>query len=117
MTPPIWQDLAAKKRQDVLDLIPLKWRLPLPLPSTKSQRDVTGTYLHKYLTTREIEITEKDAVYIVEQTSTGRWTAVEVVTAFCHRAALAHQLVRLELDPVFFSVLNQLTVYIDKLLA
>ena len=97
---PEWEELAAGKRQAVLDLIPLKWRLPLPLPSSKTQKNVTGTYLHKYLTTREIEITETDAVHIVEQTSVGIWTATEVVTAFCHRAALAHQLVRVELDPV-----------------
>lgn len=88
-----WQTLAKSKRQAVLDLIPPEWRLPLPLPTTKSQKDVTGVYVEQYLTAREIEITEADAVQIVQQTSTGMWTATEVVTAFCHRAAIAHQLV------------------------
>ena len=88
-----WQDLAEKKRQSLLDLIPSEWRIPLPIPSAKERRDVTGAYTHQFLSLREIEITETNAVEIVKNTSNGSWTATEVVTAFCHRAALAHQLV------------------------
>jgi amidase len=94
---PRWQEVAAKKRQAVQDLIPPEWRLPLPLPSIESQKDVTGAYLNKYLTAREVKITNTDAVNVVEQTTSGKWTTTEVMRAFCHRAALAHQLVRLEL--------------------
>jgi amidase len=96
---PRWQELAESKRRAVSDLIPAEWRLPTPLPTPKDQKDVTGSYVQQYLTDREIEITESDAVKIVEQTAKGNWTATEVVTAFCHRAALAHQLVRL---PYFY---------------
>jgi amidase len=93
---PVWEARAKKKREEVLDLIPPQWRLPLPLPSPETQRDVTGDYVRQFLSAREIEITETDAVGIVEQSRTGNWTATEVVTAFCHRAALAHQLVSLD---------------------
>ncbi len=53
---------------------------------------MTGPYICKFLSTEEIEITETDAVDIVEKTSLGIWTAEEVTKAFCHRASLAHQL-------------------------
>lgn len=88
-----WQAQAQAKRQAVLDAIPPKWRLPAPVPPATDVRDVTATYIQQFLTPREIEITETDAVGVTERTATGQWTAVEVTEAFCHRAALAHQLV------------------------
>ncbi|KAH8898409.1 amidase [Thozetella sp. PMI_491] len=96
-----WQQLAETKRQTILDSIPPAWRLPSPLPAPDSLKNVTGTYVQQYLTSREIEITESDAVQIVRRTTAGKWTATEVVTAFCHRAALAHQLTNC-LHEVFF---------------
>ncbi|KAH6653246.1 amidase signature domain-containing protein [Truncatella angustata] len=86
-----WETLAAAKREAILNSIPTKWRLA-SIPSVEEQRDVTGTYLQDFLSPREIEITETDAVGIVEKTSSGQWTAVEVAESFCHRASLAHQL-------------------------
>lgn len=88
-----WQALAEAKRQAILKAIPEKWRLPTPVPPASKVRDVTGRYIQQYLSEREIEITESDAVEIASRTSIGRWSAVEVTEAFCHRAALAHQLV------------------------
>ncbi|OAP56028.1 amidase [Fonsecaea erecta] len=98
-----WQERAQKKRESILAAIPPEWRLASPLPSPAEQKDVTGPYVQQFLSPREIEITESDAVYITEQTTTGKWTAVEVVTAFCHRAALAHQLTNC-LHEVFFDL-------------
>ena len=88
-----WQDLARLKRDSILNSIPTAWRLS-SIPSAEEQRDVTGKYIHQFLSAREVEITETDAVDIVKKTSTGQWTAEEVITAFCHRASLAHQLVK-----------------------
>ena len=93
MTTPSWHTKAEAKRQSILNAIPEKWRLVTPVPPANEQRDVTGDYIRQYLDSREIEITETDAVDIVAHTTSGRWTAVEVTEAFCHRAALAHQLV------------------------
>jgi amidase len=87
-----WKQIAANKRDSVLALIPKEWRIPAP-PSAEDQRNVTGEYIHQYLSAREIEITETDALGIVDKTSSGAWTAVEVTKAFCHRSAVAHQLV------------------------
>lgn len=88
-----WEQTAAAKRQSVLNAIPEKWRIKGPIPAPSEQRDVTGPYIQQFLSPREVEITETDAVGITERTTTGQWTAVEVTEAFCHRAALAHQLV------------------------
>ncbi|KAJ5605000.1 hypothetical protein N7510_010154 [Penicillium lagena] len=101
VTDPTWRAQGEAKRQSILDAIPEKWRIPIPIPSPAEQRDVTGAYIRRYLNDREVEITETDAVDIVAQTISGRWTAVEVAKAFCHRAALAHQLVSC-LHEIFF---------------
>lgn len=89
-----WESIAKSKRDSVNALIPEKWLLNIPLPSVDEQRDVTGQYIQQFLTSREIEITETDAVGIVRKTGSGIWKSREVVEAFCHRAALAHQMVR-----------------------
>ena len=87
-----WQDTARAKRDSVNNLIPEQWRLK-SIPSAEEQRDVTGKYIWQFLSEREAEITETNAVDIAKNTTTGHWTAEEVTRAFCHRAALAHQLV------------------------
>ena len=89
---PDWRQIASEKRDSVLALIPEEWRVPAP-PSAEEQRDVTGKFIQQYLDPKEIEITESEATAIVEKTSNGQWTAVEVTKAFCHRSAVAHQLV------------------------
>ncbi len=86
-----WQSLAKAKLTSINDSIPSKWRLAT-IPSAGEQRDVTGDFITKSLSKQEIEITETDAVHIVDKTSTGQWSAEKVMTAFCHRASLAHQL-------------------------
>ncbi|GME23614.1 putative general amidase protein [Neofusicoccum parvum] len=86
-----WQEIAAAKRAAILDSIPKEYIIK-NLPTPEQQRDVTGTFIHQYLSAREIEITETDAVGIVAKTTSGEWTAVEVTKAFIHRASIAHQL-------------------------
>jgi amidase len=88
-----WKLLAKEKRDSVNALIPKSWLLTSPLPSAVEQRDVTGNYIQQFLSQREIEITETDAAGIVKNTTSGTWKAREVTEAFCHRAALAHQMV------------------------
>lgn len=107
-----WQDLAKAKLNAINESIPEKWRLS-SIPSIEEQRDVTGPFIRKYLSTEEVEITETDAVNIVEKTSAGIWTAEEVTTAFCHRASLAHQLTSC-LHETFFQAAIEDAKYLDK---
>jgi len=87
-----WEQVAKQKRDSVLELVPKEWRIPSP-PSVEEQRNVTGPFIQKYLGQKEIEITESDAVNLVKKASDGTWSAYEITQAFCHRAAVAHQLV------------------------
>lgn len=91
--PEDWKTRADAKRAEIDNSIPEEWRLKPPIPSPAQQRDVTGDFVCQYLSKQEIEITETDAVGIVSKTTTGEWKAIDVAKAFCHRAALAHQLV------------------------
>jgi len=90
-----WETQAKAKRDSINKSIPEEWRLSSPIPSAEQQRDVTGSFICQYLSKHEIDITETDAVGIVQKTTTGQWSAAGVAEAFCHRASLAHQLVRI----------------------
>ena len=95
-----WKAVAKQKADSVNALIPSEWRLD-KVPSAQEQRDVTGPYIQQFLSQQEIRITETDATGIVAHTTTGQWKAVDVAKAFCHRAAIAHQLVNC-LHEIFF---------------
>lgn len=85
-----WKQAGKDKAESILTSIPKEWQI-LDIPSVEKQKDITGEYLHQYLSSKEVEITESDAVDIVKNTSTGVWSAVDVAKAFCHRAAIVHQ--------------------------
>ena len=88
-----WRDLAREKREDVDNKIPREWRLSSAIPSAEDQPDITGEYIRRYLDSGEVDITESSAVEVLSNIGSGRWGAEEVARAFCHRAALAHQMV------------------------
>lgn len=94
-----WQDRAQQKREAILAAIPPEWRLK-DLPSVEEKRDVTGDYMKSFLDEQEVQITETDAETIVAKTTSGEWKAEDVTRAFCHRAAIAHQLVRISKQKV-----------------
>ncbi|KAF2398728.1 putative general amidase GmdA [Trichodelitschia bisporula] len=94
----------AARRAEIDAAIPEEWRLP-SIPSPSEQRDITGPYIWQFLTSREKEITETEAEAIVQNTTSGTWTAVEVTRAFCHRAAIAHQLLNCLHAPLFTAAL------------
>ena len=86
-----WRAIAARKEQEQLARIPQSWRLDPECPRT-NLLEVPRTC--DILNERELRITEyKDATALLEDLTTGRQRSVDVVTAFCKRAAVAHQLV------------------------
>lgn len=93
-----WRTLAASKRSAVANKIPSDWRLPSSQTaqyvetSTSSVLDVPRTC--GLLTEKELELTENyDATALVEMMVKGEVKSIEVVTAFCKRAAIAQQCV------------------------
>ncbi|RDI80374.1 hypothetical protein Vi05172_g9557 [Venturia inaequalis] len=112
MPTPTWQELGAQKRASILAEIPKEWLLP-SIPPVEEVKDVSGTYTHQFLSAREIEITESDAEVIVEKTKGGVWSCVDVCKAFCHRAAIAHQLTNC-LHEIFFTAALHDAELLDK---
>ncbi|KND86633.1 Acetamidase [Tolypocladium ophioglossoides CBS 100239] len=96
-----WQSEAAQKRQSLHDLIPSEWILRGDLPPANVQKDVADGFVHQYLSDTEVKYTEAEASTILRLIRLGRWTARDVVGAFCHRAALAHQMTNC-LHEIFF---------------
>ncbi|KAF9880650.1 hypothetical protein CkaCkLH20_01692 [Colletotrichum karsti] len=94
-----WQDLVAEKRRKLSDAIPADWRLKTALVEELTQTN--GGHLLELdharrsgiLNERELDITgNHSAVSLIEKMAFGHFTATEVVTAFCKRAAVAQQL-------------------------
>lgn len=88
---PPWHDIAASKKAEQLSRIPPEWHLPSSSPpTTKDLRPLAQT--SGLLSSRELEITNTpDATSLLGKIASGTYTSVEVVTAFCKRAAVAQQ--------------------------
>lgn len=100
-----WRALAQQKRESILEAIPKQWRIPQSAIDS-APADLTGPFIHQFLTPSEIQITETPAPGILEKTTTGQWTALSVAEAFSHRAALAHQLTSCLTEVLFDSALS-----------
>jgi amidase len=88
-----WQSTARRKQQEQANAIPQDWKLKTR--PTPNRNDVSAIPREcGILSAKEIEITEKyDATALVQELAAKRLKSVDVVTAFCKRAAIAQQLV------------------------
>jgi len=88
-----WQLIARRKQQEQIDAIPKDWTLKTR-PAADRNNVLAIPRECGILSSREIEITEKyDATALVQELAAKRLKSVDVVTAFCKRAAIAQQLV------------------------
>ncbi|KAH6957760.1 amidase signature domain-containing protein [Ilyonectria sp. MPI-CAGE-AT-0026] len=90
-----WETRAADKKTRIDASIPAEWRIETP------QSGVSVMPCAKeggILSADELAITESSATDIVKRIAAGDLTSVAVTTAFCKRAALAHQLVNCALE-------------------
>ena len=86
-----WKAVAAARRQTIYSRIPVEWLLQPrdldePAPIDVPRRCVI-------LSDTELRITELKAVEITQAVRDRKLTALDVTSAFCKRAAIAHQLV------------------------
>lgn len=85
-----WSKTAEEKRQSVLNQIPNAWRIDVPsIEDAPSCVDLLDSLLPE----PENEITNQSLISLKDKISDGVLTAFEVTNAFCHRAALAHQVI------------------------
>jgi amidase len=94
-----WAALIAEKRLSNLAKIPEKWHLQQSLLENLNENAQVGVLdiprKCGILTEEELAITEQyTAVELIDAMTAGRLGSEAVVTAFCKRAAIAHQLVR-----------------------
>jgi len=88
-----WEARAAAKRASTLAQIPQAWRLdPAQLDEAKGQRDLTGAFIRRFPQPRDIEIISQDSLELTRAISSAKLSAVQVTTAFCKTAAVAHQI-------------------------
>jgi amidase len=98
------EQVAQDKRAEGEARLPQKWLVdPQDLPSDDTL-DVTGLCAERgWLLEQELAITNSSMVQIASDVKKGRYTAVEVIEAFTHRATIAHQLV----NPYVLSLLGR----------
>jgi amidase len=88
-----WQLIARRKQQEQSDAIPQSWTLKTR-PAASRNNVLAIPRECGILSARELELTEKyDATALVQELAAKRLKSVDVVTAFCKRAAIAQQLV------------------------
>ncbi|KAI7555605.1 amidase, partial [Hortaea werneckii] len=99
----IWQEIAARKQRERADRIPSQWKLsPSHIPHESRTNLLSVPRGCGLLSEQELDVTDNyDAFALVAALSSGKLKAVDVTTAFCKRAAIAHQLTNC-LTEIFF---------------
>ncbi|RAH67117.1 putative general amidase [Aspergillus aculeatinus CBS 121060] len=115
-----WQEKAAHKRSQAQQSIPSQWLLPASFLAPPEGSPPTVLDIPQrcgLLSPREIEITETvDATALLEKLASREYSAVEVTTAFCKRAAIAQQLTSC-LTEMFFDTALRRAQELDEHLA
>lgn len=103
-----WELKAEKCQQRTKDSIKPEWLVPEAQLPPADQLDVT-TFVEtgKYLTPKELEITNTTATDLVSQMAAGSLTAVETVTAFLKRAHIGQQLLNFATEFLVDSALKR----------
>jgi amidase len=105
---PEWTKIGAEARVKLVDSIPSEWRIAEGSLPPDSRLDVTGFPAESgLLSQHELNITESFATEIVKRLAAGEWNSQEVTTAFCKRAAIAHQLVSSNKAKISWVALNK----------
>jgi amidase len=102
VTQPLFKQIAAEKVKQRNEKFIVDWLIPKDeLPSADITDVVKWLEKSHYLSPVEHAITSANAQTIVRNIEKQVWSAVEVTSAFCHRASIAHQLTNC-LSEVFF---------------
>ncbi|KAK4033688.1 amidase signature domain-containing protein [Parachaetomium inaequale] len=110
-----WKEVVADKLTADRAKIPEHWRLSADvIAAAKTRKQIAGDFVEGLLDSETRHVTSADAPDLVAAIANGSLTAVQVVTAYCKRAAFAHQLSNLLLEIGFDTALaraNELDDY------
>ena len=91
-----WEIKAEEKRASTHAKIPNEWLLDkATLDEAAKHRNLTGPFIEEYLTHAEISITNEPSLVLIKRIRDGELSALSVAKAYCHRTAIAEQIVRM----------------------
>lgn len=103
-----WEEKVENKRKSLIALIPEQWRIPDDqLPSESQRSAISFLEQSNLLTAEELTITKLTVQELVQKIASGAYTATQVCKAYCHRAAIAHQLINCLHEICFESALER----------
>ncbi|OUM51183.1 hypothetical protein BVG19_g271 [[Candida] boidinii] len=88
-----WTEISKNKQESLIQLIPEEWRNPsIKEEMVNAGFSNTYDYLNTILPKDEVEITSLTMLELISKIANKTFTALQVAKAYCHRAALAHQI-------------------------
>lgn len=112
-----WEELVEKKRKALAELIPEKWRISVDkLPSASQHSVISYPETSGLLSDEELTITQLTIENLAERIASRKYSAVQVCEAFCHRAAIAQQLVNCLVE-IFFDLAIERAKELDDYLS
>ncbi|KZV64679.1 amidase [Peniophora sp. CONT] len=116
MSPKNWTDIVSEKRASLSEKIPAAWPLA-SVPEPSELRNAVD-FPRQFMSERAIAITETtDARVLLAKIASGEYTSYEVTEAFCHRAAISHQVVNCLAEIMFDNALERAKELDEYLLA
>ncbi|PSK37216.1 hypothetical protein C7M61_003643 [Candidozyma pseudohaemuli] len=113
----MWTDIAKRKQDSILGGIPPEWRdAEIADKMQRTGETNTKRFLDATLPEDENAITHLSLVDLQKKIAAGEFSALEVTTAYCHRAALAHQIVNCCSD-IFFDEAFERAKKLDQVFA
>ncbi|EER43937.1 acetamidase-A [Histoplasma capsulatum var. duboisii H88] len=101
-----WKEIVREKRRSQAESIPPAWRLPFIPEDFVNSIDVIESC--DIISDKERQITKiTDAPTLLRKMASGELFCLEVTTAFCKRAAIAHQLINCCTEMFFERALKQ----------
>ncbi|KAL3426827.1 hypothetical protein PVAG01_00336 [Phlyctema vagabunda] len=111
-----WHDVAARVKARIDDAIPKSYFAdPKLVPQCPNEAVLNLPAISGVLNARELEITEQNVHVLLPKIADKTYTAVEVTTAFCKRATIAHQVTNCLALILFDSALSR-AVELDEYL-
>ncbi|KAG0649284.1 Acetamidase [Hyphodiscus hymeniophilus] len=101
-----WESRALEKKSNILSLLPKEYIHSGLSHSTTETASVQGIP-QNFLSPKELEITALDVPAILSALASGEYTSVQVLQAFTHRAAIAHQLLNCCMEFSYASALSR----------
>lgn len=101
-----WESRALEKKTNILSPLPCEYLhsgLSHSTTDTASVQDVPN----QILSPEELEITSLDVPAVISSVASGKYTSVQVLKAFTHRAAIAHQLLNCCMEFPYVSALTK----------